>query len=132
MMDREWLAQVCALAEADTGGMEVSQLAALLGEAAEVLPWLVMRAGGFARWPMARQALKKAARDFTRPTQMRPPVAGHPTPASDQRAALYDKARALLAENGGAEVAEVVALISRVRRDEGAGKASPSMFIRRD
>lgn len=138
-MKTKWLVQVCTLANADTGDRDVEHLAKLLSETEEVLPWVLGQGGGFAEWPLARQALTQVAKNFTRATKMRPDNLAPQITLSPSRPELYDKGIALMTASdvrwdpswheSGPKIDDVIGLINQVRRDEGGGKDCPSIFI---
>jgi hypothetical protein len=93
MIDVDWFAQICALATPNISANDQATLCNQLGEKEEVLPYLIVSAGGFADWPFARAALRGAARTITRPSQSRPgpdsdPAAEHLR--RDMRAAIRE------------------------------------------
>ena len=74
MIDKQWFDEICKLASARLGGKDSAALCSHLGDVEEVLPYIVTIAGGFADWPLARAALRSAAKSHMRPTQMRPVI----------------------------------------------------------
>jgi len=141
VIDPDWLLRIAALADADLGGIEPERLAALLDDPAEVMPFLLTRADGFADWSKGRAALAKAIRAFPRPPRT-DPDAPRRKPASPRRSELYDKMRATLVgsdvhwqpdwEERGIHIEELLTLVKSVRFDEERGQDSPGMFISRD
>lgn len=145
MIDRSWFGNVCDLAEVDLAGLDREGLPELLGEVAEVLPFVLVRGGGFADWPLARAALDQAIRSFPRARDARPrelPGGRTALAPSPERRVLYDRMRRTLVgsdvhwrpdwEERGIHVDELLDTVRAVRLDERRGDDNPGMFIMRD
>jgi hypothetical protein len=142
MMDVRWFAEVCAMAGLALTEREAEATAAVLAERDEVLPWIVIRAGGFSQWPQARQALAEAARGFTRATTMRPERGDDADPVSPRRRELYDAMNTMLTARDvkwrndwdvkGPMIDDVIDLANQVVRDEGDRAHRPSTYILRE
>lgn len=67
MIDERWFATINCLAGTKISGDAADRLRATLGAEDEVLAYLVLRMNGFADWPNARDAFRKAVRSVIRP-----------------------------------------------------------------
>ena len=143
MIRLDWLKRFIVFSGADIGGRDVQELAAVLGDPAEVLPYLVVHGRAFAEWPKARAALARAGASAAQP-QPRNAEDGRRrgAPLSRIRSGLYESLHAALVSSEvqrglepverGLNSEDLLRLIKRVRLDEDRGADSPSMFIARD
>lgn len=138
-MDVRWFGAICAMAGVDRDEAEIGLVARHLCEDNEVLPWLLLQAGGFADWPLAREALRAKIASFTRASQMRPDGTEPTETDSGMRHDLYDKAIALLTardarwtpewEARSIHVDDLVQAINALQKAQCNVEAAPSSFI---
>lgn len=138
MIDPNWLARVSALIGVELPSEEAVTLADRLMELEEVLPYLVITAGGLSEWPLARAALLAAGKSHTRPTQMRPANLG---PVASGRAVsdLRHPMNAFLKANSvnrspdweerGPTTADLERMLRLARLESSRVADSPEMFI---
>jgi len=140
MIDKQWFDEICKLAGAQLGGQDSAALCDHLGDVEEVLPHIVTIAGGFADWPLARAALRAAAKSHMRPTQMRPVMdLGGPVtrraPSSDLNAGLKSL---LIAESihwapdweeFGPATPDIEKMLQVARVESGDTNDNPELFI---
>ena len=138
MIDPKWLARVSALIGVQLPGDGAVTLADRLQELDEVLPHLVITAGGLRDWPLARAALLTAGKSHTRPTQMRPTSMG----AVASGRAVSDLRRPMNAylmansvnrnpdwEECGPTTADLARMLRLARLESSRVADSPEMFI---
>ena len=139
MIDKQWLDEIGKLAGAKLGGRDSAALCDHLGDIEEVLPHIVTIAGGFADWPLARAALRAAAKSHMRPTQMRPVMAPGGSVARRAPSDVNAKLNALLVaesiywnpdwEERGPATPEIEKMLQAARLQGGDTNDNPELFI---
>jgi hypothetical protein len=138
MIDSNWFRQVICMAGADIQVADIDRLCGELGEDIELLPYLLLKAGGFAEWPLARAALKNSVGGVIRPRV--PPKEQISGGTSAQRGQLENALRAAITvknplEFGTEPVRESVARLDPVAqinayRTQGSSRTTqPNCFI---
>jgi hypothetical protein len=114
MIDPAWFARLCCLAEPDIGGRDQNDLLRVLGVEEEVLPYLLISANGFARWPKSRAAVGQVAKGMARSTNVRPEMSDNAISGTQRRA---------LREMLAAQISKSV--MTEARPDEAAPASLP-------
>ena len=114
MIDPDWLKRVLRLSGGDAFGKQPAQLARLLDQPEEVLPYL-MGNGGFADWPGVRMALAKVMAAVPRATPRAAMVQTKPADWTDntEREELFTRMHAMVV----ASAPPLLAVAGEPRRD---------------
>lgn len=139
MIDKQWFEEICKLSGTKLRGRDSAILCDHLGDIEEVLPHVITIAGGFSDWPLARAALRAAAKSHMRPTQMRPVMDLGGSGARRASSDLNTKLRSLLVaervdwnpdwEERGPATPEIEKMLQAARLQSGDTIDNPELFI---